>query len=241
MVRSASGEGPVWDPSQGRAETTGRRIRRSLLGGLAFAQARLDRFKVVLDVGVAGIAGLRLQQRVAGAARVAAQHVGVAAVVEDLRRGACDLGRLIIGAIGEIEAALSVVRGGQADPGFEVARMQLDRAAEVTFRQVEIARLEVFLAELELVIGRRLGGRGWRAPWRGGGGGGGGAGRWRGGSDRLGSGGPVRPSAGTGRRGGSGARRRWALGGTRPARAGLGELLLPLAGSPRRPSIGSHS
>src|SRR5215468_2908035 len=115
------------------AETTSRRLRMSLLRGLAFAQARLDRFEVVLDVGVAGIAGLRLQQRVAGAARVAAQHVGVATVVEELRRGACDLGCLIIGAIGEIEAALAVVRGGQADPGFEVARMQLDRAAEMTF------------------------------------------------------------------------------------------------------------
>src|SRR6516164_3252335 len=166
MVRSASGEGPVWDPSQGRAETTGRRIRKSLLRGLAFAQARLDRFKVVLDVRVAGVAGLRLQQRVAGAPRVAAQHVGVATVVEDLRRGACDLGRLVVGAIGEIEAALAVVRGGQADPGFGVARMQLYRAAEMTFGQAEIARLEVFLAELELVIGRRLRGGGWVARRR---------------------------------------------------------------------------
>jgi len=43
--------------------------------------------------------------------------------------------------------------------------MQLDGAAEVTFRQAEIARLEVFLAEAELVIGRRLRGGGW-VGWR---------------------------------------------------------------------------
>src|SRR5262245_20350642 len=123
MVRSASGEGPVWDRRKGRFQVTVVPARRrradefagaywvaSLLGGLALAQARLDRFEIVLDVGVAGVAGLRLQQRLAGAARVAAQHVGVAAVVEDLRRGTGDLGRLVVGAVGEIEAALAVVR-----------------------------------------------------------------------------------------------------------------------------------
>src|SRR5262244_1107725 len=133
-----------------------------LIGGLALAQARLDRFEIVLDVGVAGVAGLRLQQRLAGAARVAAQYVGVAAVVEDLRRGACDLGGLVVGAVGEIEAALAVVRRRQAHPRLEVARMQLDRAAEVAFGQAEIAGLEVLLAEAEIVVGqslRRGGGR----------------------------------------------------------------------------------
>src|SRR5207302_7585192 len=158
MVRSASGG--VVPARRQRADDFA-----SLLRGFALAQACLDRFEIVLDVGVAGVAGLRLQQRLAGAARVAAQHVGVAAVIEDLRRGACDLGRLVVGAVGEIEAPLAVVRGGQAHPGFEVARMQLDGAAEVTFRQAEIARLEVFLAEAELVIGRRLRGSGWVA-WR---------------------------------------------------------------------------
>src|SRR5262249_39093765 len=67
---------------------------------------------------------------------------------------------LVVGAIGEIEAALAVVRGRQAHPRLEVARMQLDRAAEVTFRQVEIARLEVLLAKAEVVFGRRLRGGG---------------------------------------------------------------------------------
>src|SRR5262245_13814865 len=118
MVRRASGEGPVWDRRKGRFQVTVVPARRrradefagSLLGGLALAQARLDRFEIVLYVGVAGVAGLRLQQRLAGATRVAAQHIGVAAVVEDLRRGTGDLGRLVVGAVGEIEAALAVVR-----------------------------------------------------------------------------------------------------------------------------------
>src|SRR2546422_9570848 len=103
MVRSASG-GVVLARRQ-RADDFA-----SLLRGFALAQARLGRFEIVLDVGVAGVAGLRLQQRLAGAARVAAQHIGVAPIVEDLRRGACDLGGLVVGAIGEIEAALAVVR-----------------------------------------------------------------------------------------------------------------------------------
>src|SRR5215813_8263766 len=164
MVRSASGgyrpcrpeirahRGSLSSPRGDDGPT----IRMSLLRGLALAQARLDRFEIVLDVGVAGVAGLRLQQRFAGAARVAAQHIGVAAVVEDLRRGACDLGGLVVGAVGEIEAALAVVRRRQAHPRFEVARMQLDRAAEVTLGQAEIAGLEVLLAEAEIVAGRDL-------------------------------------------------------------------------------------
>src|SRR5260370_13298040 len=87
-----------------------------LLRGFALAQACLDRFEIVLDVGVGGVAGLRLQQRLAGAARIAAQHIGVTAVIEDLRRGACDLGRLVVGAVGEIETPLAGVRRASISP-----------------------------------------------------------------------------------------------------------------------------
>src|SRR5260370_223822 len=73
----------------------------SLLRGFALAQACLDRFEIVLDVGVAGVAGLRLQQRLAGAARIAAQHIGVAPVIEDLRRGTWALGGVVLAASAE--------------------------------------------------------------------------------------------------------------------------------------------
>ena len=55
-----------------------------------------------------------LEQRGARAAVVAAQHVGIALVVQDLRRRPDDADRLRIGAVGEIEAAQPVVGGGQA-------------------------------------------------------------------------------------------------------------------------------
>src|SRR5207302_6007490 len=103
-------------------------------------------------VSVAGIARLRLQERLAGAALVAAQHVRVAAIVEDLRRRSGDLRRLIVGAVGKVEPALPVVGGRQPDPGLDVARMQLHRAAEVALGQPEIAGAEIFLAEADIVI-----------------------------------------------------------------------------------------
>src|SRR5262249_13057491 len=56
-------------------------------------------------------------------------HIGVAAVVEDLGRGACDLGGLVVGAVGEIEAALAVGSGRQGPTRLQGAGMAVQRAA----------------------------------------------------------------------------------------------------------------
>ena len=60
--------------------------------------------------------------------------------------------RLVVGAVGEIEAAQPVIGGGEPDPGFEIARMLLDGAAEVLFGQAEIGGAELLLAEAEIVV-----------------------------------------------------------------------------------------
>src|SRR5207237_515238 len=60
--------------------------------------------------------------------------------------------RLVVGAVGELEAAQPIVAGGEPDPGFGIARMQLDGTAEVAFGDPEIAGAEVLLAEVQVVI-----------------------------------------------------------------------------------------
>ena len=66
--------------------------------------------------------------------------------------GTGDLDRLVVGAVGEVEAAQPIVGCRQPDPGFEVARMQLDGAAEVALGEAEIGGAEVLLAEAEVVV-----------------------------------------------------------------------------------------
>ena len=59
--------------------------------------------------------------------------------------GADDADGLGIGAVGEIEAAQAVVGGGKAEPGLGVARMRLDRVAEMLLGQAEIVGAVCFL------------------------------------------------------------------------------------------------
>jgi hypothetical protein len=70
---------------------------------------RPRQFEIVLDVGIARVMGLGLQQRLAGAPMIAPQHVGVAAVVEDFPGRASNLYRLLIGSVGKLEPAQPIV------------------------------------------------------------------------------------------------------------------------------------
>ena len=125
---------------------------RGLIDRLGLARALVQQPEIVGDVGTFRVLGLGCQEHAAGAPVVAAQHVGKALVVHDLGRCPDDLDGLGIGAVGEIEALEPVVGRGEADPGFGVARMQLDRLAEMPFRQAVAALQEVFLAEAQIVI-----------------------------------------------------------------------------------------
>ena len=74
-------------------------------------------------------------------------------VVEDFRRRAYDRHRLLIGAVGEIEALQPVVGCGQAGPGLGVARRILYRLAEMLLGEPEAARPEVLFPDAEIVVG----------------------------------------------------------------------------------------
>ncbi len=65
-------------------------------------------------VFIAGVLALGGGQLLARALVVAAQHVGIALVVQDLGRRPEDADGLAVGAVGEIEAAQAVVGRGQA-------------------------------------------------------------------------------------------------------------------------------
>ena len=88
-----------------------------------------------------------------GAGIVAAQHVGETLVVEDFHRRTDDADGLRIGAVGQIEAVQPVVRRRQPDPGLGIVRMLLDGGAITFFGQAEIVAAEIFLAELQVVVG----------------------------------------------------------------------------------------
>src|SRR5262245_11403344 len=91
-----------------------------LLHALALAHALVEQLQIVPDVGIVRILGLGLQERHARARIVAAQHVGIALVIEQFRGLANDADSLVVGAIGELEAAQLIIGRRQAHPGFGV-------------------------------------------------------------------------------------------------------------------------
>src|SRR5205814_10197749 len=84
---------------------------------------------------------------------VAAQQVRKALVVHDVRRRPNQPDGLCIGAIGKIETLEPVISGSQAEPSFGVARVQLDRLAEMSLGEAVAALPEVFLADAQIVGG----------------------------------------------------------------------------------------
>src|SRR5665213_2933680 len=126
---------------------------RALLYRLALASALGQQMQIVLHVFIARILALGFGELGAGALVVAAQHVGIALVVENLGGRPDDADGLVIGAVGEIEAAQAVIGGGKAEPGLRVARMMFGGAAEILLRQAEIIGAVLLLAETEIVVG----------------------------------------------------------------------------------------
>jgi hypothetical protein len=75
--------------------------------------------------------------------------------------------------MGEIKTVQPIVGRRQSDPGLGVARTLLDRATEAFFGEIKITAAEIFLAELQVVVGivaevPRLGERRDRLPARAG-------------------------------------------------------------------------
>ena len=122
-----------------------------LLDGLGLGGAGLKQPQIADDVGIAGGAAQRLIELFVGPRVVAAQHVGIALVVEDLDLDAGELGGLRVGAIGEVEAFDVIVGRGEIEPGLGVVRMLLDGAAEVALGHAVIAAAEIGLAGRQIV------------------------------------------------------------------------------------------
>ena len=111
------------------------RYRRGLLNGLAFAIALFQQTNIVLHVFIGRIFSLCDGKRGMRALVVAAQHVGVALVVENLNRRADNADRLGIGAVGQIKATQAIVGSSKTKPSFRIARMFFDRSGGNVFRQ----------------------------------------------------------------------------------------------------------
>src|SRR6202521_1398008 len=118
-----------------------------LLLGLSWPGALRQQIQVVLDVRIAGIEVASGHELLPGVAVIAAQQIGIALVVEDLRRRAENLDRMRIGAVGELEPTQPIIGGGKPEPGFGIApRLAgslFDRAAEVALGESEIAFAEM--------------------------------------------------------------------------------------------------
>lgn len=124
-----------------------------LLDGLALAIALFQKTQVVLDIFVGGILALGSHKRRVRAFVVAAQHIRIALIVQNLGRRSKDADRLTIGAISKIKTPQAIIGCGKAEPGLCVARMQLDGAAEMLLGDAVIVRAIILLAELSSSYG----------------------------------------------------------------------------------------
>src|SRR5262249_28404088 len=91
-------------------------------------------------------------------------------VVQDLDRWSEDPDRLTVGTVGKIKTPQAIVRGGEAEPGFGIARVGLDRAPEVLLGQTVVIRPEILLPETQVVIwiaAQQTLCRFWRQSWGG--------------------------------------------------------------------------
>src|SRR5580704_13249577 len=111
---------------------------RGLLDGLTLAGAVFQKLNVIEHVFIAGILALSGSELLARALVVATQHVGIALVVQDFGGRSDNADGLGVGAVGEIEAAQTVIGRGQAEPGFRVTRAQFSSMAEIFLGQSEI-------------------------------------------------------------------------------------------------------
>ena len=116
-----------------------------------------EQHQIVLNIGIGRVLLGRKQKRRARFAKVAAQHVGISLIVQDLRRRTDDAGRLLVGAIGQFETAQAIIGSGETEPGFRIGSGRscrlFDRAPEMLLSQPIVHLGEMLSAEPELVGG----------------------------------------------------------------------------------------
>src|SRR5262245_49853284 len=74
-------------------------------------------------------------------------------IVENLARGTKDPDGLGIGAVGEIEAAQTIIRCSKPQPSFSIARMLFDRQPEMFLGETEIVGAVLLLAQAQFIVG----------------------------------------------------------------------------------------
>src|SRR5262245_47983535 len=101
--RVANGD---WKSPLASGQRTTFAIRHSLLllDAFALSLALLEQLEIALDIGIVRVLRAGLEQCRARTRIVAAQHKGIAPVVEHFRRRTDDGDRLAIGAVGKLEA-----------------------------------------------------------------------------------------------------------------------------------------
>src|SRR6476620_9956164 len=154
---------------RGQAELNRVGSPAGLLDGLALAIALFQKTQVVLDIFVGGILALGSHKRRVRAFIIAAQHIRIALVVQNLGRRSKDADRLTIGAVSKIKTPQAIIGRGKAEPGLGVARMRLDGTAEMFLGDAVVVRPIVLLAETQFVVwvAAEQAGRGWScAQWR---------------------------------------------------------------------------
>src|SRR5439155_27184580 len=75
---------------------------------------------------------------------------------EDLRGFATEADGRAVGAVGKVESRESIIGRGQPNPGGRISGRFLDRVAEIAFRNAIVAAIEVFQAELQRLIRRKI-------------------------------------------------------------------------------------
>src|SRR6185437_16104907 len=137
---------------RGQAELNRVGSPAGLLDGLALAIALLQKTQVVLDIFVGGILALGRHKRSVRAFVVAAQHIRIALVVQNLGRWSKDANRLTIGAVSKIKTPQAIIGRGKAEPGLRVARMRLGGAGEMFLGDAVFVRAKILLAEAQFVV-----------------------------------------------------------------------------------------
>ena len=122
------------------------------MDGLALAIAFFQKTQVVFNVFVGGVFAPGGHQSCVRALIVAAQHVRVSLVVEDLDRRPKDADSLRVGAVGKIKSAQAIIGCRKTEPRLGIAWMLLDGAPEMFFGEAVVIMTKVLLAETEFIV-----------------------------------------------------------------------------------------
>ena len=117
------------------------------------SDALIEQGDVIGNVGIGGVFCPRFLQNSARMHEVAAQHVGIALIVEDLRRAAHEAHSRLHRRGRRDRSGAAGHRRRQARARHRPRAAAFSRPAEIALREAVIALLEIHSAEAEIVVG----------------------------------------------------------------------------------------